>query len=311
MTILPIPDKPYPDWSRFLKAVWMHGSMLTNMDPNRIDTAINRACGSIKGSLTKRNESRQIRPSSFLGCGRQAYFMLQDETPADMPDNIGTTFAVGHLLHEVSYAAVQSALPECFIAQVETAVDLPAWWPKGHPKFAESGTADLVLSLADPQEWEQRNKALGDFGAAAQYINGVVLESQPKILVDFKTMGGFTVRKHNKTVFGEDPDAFGYMAQLAVYAESLGIIDSGAVLAGINRDSLTQPLAPRYIEPRILKDELKRVKIAVEMALEGSDPGEEFLIRHDTDAYFQCGRGGKPGYCAFRDACRANPSGNY
>ena len=300
MTILPIPDKPYPDWSRFLKAVWMHGSMLTNMVPNRIDTAINRACGSIKGSLTKRNESRQIRPSSFLGCGRQAYFMLQDETPADMPDNIGTTFAVGHLLHEVSYAAVQSALPECFIAQVETAVDLPAWWPKGHPKFAESGTADLVLrrvAQSDDNMWK--------------YIDGAVLDAQPEILVDFKTMGGFTVRKHNKTVFGEDPDAFGYMAQLAVYAESLGIIDSGAVLAGINRDSLTQPLAPRYIEPRILKDELKRVKIAVEMALEGSDPGEEFLIRHDTDAYFQCGRGGKPGYCAFRDACRANPSGNY
>ena len=300
MTILPIPDKPYPDWSRFLKAVWMHGSMLTNMDPNRIDTAINRACGSIKGSLTKRNESRQIRPSSFLGCGRQAYFMLQDETPADMPDNIGTTFAVGHLLHEVSYAAVQSALPECFAALVETAVDLPDWWPKGHPKFAESGTADLVLrrvAQSDDNMWK--------------YIDGAVLDAQPEILVDFKTMGSFTVRKHNKTVFGEDPDAFGYMAQLAVYAESLGIIDSGAVLAGINRDSLTQPLAPRYIEPRILKDELKRVKIAVEMALEGSDPGEEFLIRHDTDAYFQCGRGGKPGYCAFRDACRANPSGNY
>jgi len=302
MNTLPIPDKPYPDWSRFLKAVWMHGSMLPNMDPDRVETAINRASSSIKGSLTKRNEARQIRPSSFLGCGRQAYFMLQDETPADMPDNIGTTFAVGHLLHEVSYAAVQSALPACFAADAETPVALSDWWPKGHPKFAESGTADLVL------------KVLGEcdqLDLAAQYIDGVVLEAQPKILVDFKTMGGYTIRKHGNAVFGEDPDGFGYMAQLAVYADALGIIDSGAVLAGINRDSLAKPLVPRYIEPRILKDELKRVKIAVEMALEGSDPGEEFLIRHDTDAYFLCGRGGKPGYCAFRDACRANPSGNY
>ena len=99
-----------------------------------------------------------------------------------------------------------------------------------------------------------------------------------------------------------------FRSQLSVYADALGVIDGGAIIAGINRDSLTQPLLPRFIEPAALKAERDRVKIAIEMALEGSDPGEEFLVRHDRDAYFQCGRGGKPGYCAFREQCNANPT---
>ena len=139
--------------------------------------------------------------------------------------------------------------------------------------------------------------------------DGYLNEDQPtKMLIDFKTMGGFSYKKHGKTVWGEDPDGFGYLAQLAIYSSALGVQDNGALLAGINRDSLTQPLLPRFISPQALKDETNRLKVAFEMALEGSDPGEEFLVRHDRDAHFFCGRNGKPGYCPFKGICGDNPT---
>ena len=141
--------------------------------------------------------------------------------------------------------------------------------------------------------------------AAAEYLP----KDAPKaMLIDFKTMGSFSYKKHGKTIWGEDPDGFGYLAQLAVYADALGVLDTGAIIAGINRDSLTKPLNPRFISPKALGDEAARVKIAIEMALEGSDPGEEFLIRHDREANFYCGREGKPGYCAYKGICGDNPT---
>lgn len=206
-----------------------------------------------------------------------------------MPSNIGSTFAVGHLLHELSYAAVKAAIPTGFKVETEKPVGLPDWWPDDYERFNQEGHVDMLITAVDPEGW--------------------LPDDAPKtMLVDFKTMGGFSYKKHGKTVWGEDPDAFGYLAQLSVYADALGVIDGGAIIAGINRDSLTQPLLPRYIEPRALMAERDRVKVAIEMALEGSDPGEEFLIRHDRDANFHCGRAGKPGYCAFREQCAANPT---
>ena len=286
---LPQPEKPYPNWSRFLKDVWMHGMSVSNIDQEYAAKHTANAAKSILEVFTRRNEARKVRPSAFLACARQTYYSVQGEDSGKMPDNIGTTFAVGHLLHELSYAAVRSAIPSGFLVETELPVTLPEWWPKDSDKFNQSGHVDMLITGKDTSEW--------------------LAEGQPtKMLVDFKTMGGFTYKKHGKTVWGEDPDAFGYLAQLAVYADSLGVLDGGATIAGINRDSLTQPLNPRLIEPKTLKDELARVKIAIDMAVEGSDPGEEFLVRHGSDAYFQCGRGGRPGYCAFKAVCKDNPS---
>jgi hypothetical protein len=289
MTKLQRPDTPYPDWSRFLRDVWMHGMSSDNINPLFVEQHVDNASSSIKESMIRRNEAQRVRPSAFLACARQTYYAVRGEDAGRMPDNIGPTFAIGHLLHELSYAAVKSAIPDGFDVSVEKPVALPDWWPKNYEKFNQEGHVDMLITAKD-------------FG-------GYLDESAPKeMLIDFKTMGGFSYKKHGKTLWGEDPDAFGYLAQVAVYADALGVIDNGAIIAGINRDSLTQPLLPRYISGQALRDELGRVKIAIEMALENSDPGEEFLTRHDRDAYFQCGRNGKPGYCAFKGICRDNPT---
>ena len=286
---LPIPDKQYPDWSRFLSAVWMHGSSVRNINKHEANAAVDRAADSIRDSIVERNEARNIRPSSFVACGRQAYFMLKGEEPHKMPDNIGSTFAVGHLLHELAYAAVKSAMPEGILVETERAVSLPDWWPD-HPAFNQSGHVDMVLTVTDIE-------------AALPFLPKDVIKRHTQMLVDFKTMGSFSVRKHSKAVFGDDPDAFGYTAQLAIYTDALGIIDNGALLVGINRDSLTKPIIPRWITPEVLKSEAQRIKVAFEMAIEQTDPGEEFLVRHGEDANFFCGRKGKPGYCPFRTIC--------
>jgi len=291
---LPTPDEPYPDWSRFLKAVWMHGMSVKHIDPRLVGDHVDNACVSIKEAMTRRNEASTIRPSAFLACARQTFFAATGEDRGEMPDNIGPTFSVGHLLHELSYAAVQSAMPKGFEIEVEKEVTLPDWWPDDYSRFNQHGHVDMFVTVED---------------ACDVYALGYLPEDAPStMLVDFKTMGGFSYRKHGKTIFGEDPDAFGYLAQLSVYADALGVLDTGAIVAGINRDSLTQPLNPRFVSPQALQDEVARVKIAMEMALEGQDPGEEFLVRHGKEAYFQCGRGGKAGFCAFRDICKDRPT---
>jgi len=209
-----------------------------------------------------------------------------------MPDNIGPTFAVGHLLHEVSYAAVKSAIPDGFKVETEKAVDLPEWWVKEPTHFNQSGHVDMFISITDERE-------------ARKYLPEDVVNEQPKMLVDFKTMGGFSYRKHSKADYSRAVDGFGYLAQLAVYTEALGTLGSGAILAGINRDSLMQPLMPRFIAPSTLMKEVERLKRAFDSATQLQDPGPEFLIRHGAEANFFCGRGGKPGYCPFKTACKA------
>lgn len=283
------PIKPYPDWSRLLKALWLHGMSTTNADPILINQHVDNAAHAIKGSMLVRNEASRIRPSSFIACARQTYFAANGEQGGPMPDNIGTTFAIGHLLHELSYAAVRAAIPAGFKVEVEKPVSLPEWWPDDYERFNQEGHVDMLITAEDAGGW--------------------LPDDAPKVmLVDFKTMGGFSYKKHGKTIWGEDPDGFGYLAQLSVYADALGIIDNGAIIAGINRDALTQPLLPRYIDGKALKAEAARVKVAIEMAQEGSDPGEEFLVRHDQEAHFYCGRTGRPGYCPFREVCAANPT---
>jgi hypothetical protein len=289
---LPKPTEPYADWSRFLKAVWLHGMHVANSDPVLIGKHVDDAAISIKDSMLKRNEALRVRPSAFLACARQTYYAASGLKGGDMPGNIGTTFAVGHLLHELSYAAVKAAIPQGFVAETEKDVDMPSWWPSDYDRFNQEGHVDMFIKLYDED-----------------LASGYLPDDAPRsMLVDFKTMGGFSFKKHGKTIWGEDPDGFGYLAQLAVYADALGVLDTGAIIAGINRDSLTQPLLPRFISPAALTAERDRVRIAVEMALEGADPGEEFLIRHDRDASFYCGRAGKPGYCPYRDVCAANPT---
>ena len=293
---LPVPEKPYASWAKFIRALWEHGMSVHNIDPNLVDEHVELAVEPIREAMTRSNDATVIRPSSFIACARQTYFAATRAPREPMPVNIGRTFAIGHLLHELSYAAMRSAMPVGFKAEVEKEVALPSWWPEDYARFNQNGRVDLLITVEDRDECEK-------------YIESREQLLVPdKMLIDFKTMGGFTYKKHNKTIWGADPDAFGYLAQLAVYTDALGIIDNGAIIAGINRDALTQPLAPRLVPGHVLKEELNRVQVAIEMALDDSDPGEEFLLRHGEEAYFQCGRGGRPGYCAFKTICKANPT---
>lgn len=290
---LPKPDVPYPDWSRLLRAAWEYGTSVGHMDSVLLGTHCENAFGNITRTMLRRNEAERIRPSAFIACARQTYFAAQGYQSGNMPDNIGLTFSVGHLLHELSYAAIKSAMPTCFFVQTEVDVALPEWWPDDYDRFNQHGHVDMLIRVD---------------GDVSEYL----ADGQPDtMLIDFKTMGSYSYRKHGKTIFGEDPDAFGYLAQLSVYADALGISDNGAIIAGINRDSLTQPLNTRHVSGDALKQEAARVRLAIEMAVENQDPGEEFLIRHGEDAYFQCGRNGKPGYCPFREQCKQRPTREY
>jgi len=291
---LPIPEKAYPDWSRLLSAAWLHGMSVKHVDPKFVQEACDEIPTLIFEAMTQRNEAQMTRPSSGLACARQTFYNHQGHQMDPMPDNIGTTFAIGHTLHQLSYAAVLSAMPDCFAVEVEKSVALPTWWPTDEKLYNQKGTVDMFIRIKNPEE-------------ASAYLSD---EAPKHMLIDFKTMGGYSFRKHGKALFGEDPDGFGYMSQLTVYADSPDIdcVESGAIIAGINRDSLAQPLKPRLVDSRVLQAERQRLQAALEMAVEGNDPGEEFLLRHDDEANFFCGRAGKPGYCGHRVRCRDEPT---
>ena len=123
------------------------------------------------------------------------------------------------------------------------------------------------------------------------------------MLVDFKSMGVLAFRNHKKKDYSSAADGFGYLSQLAVYAD-VGEPDV-VLLAGINRDQLTAPLAPRRIDSDILAKEVGRVRAALTSE---KDPGPEMLARWGKEAHFYCGGGSRPGYCPFRDRCNATHS---
>jgi hypothetical protein len=73
MTKLQRPDTPYPDWSRFLRDVWMHGMSSDNINPLFVEQHVDNASSSIKESMIRRNEAQRVRPSAFLACARPTY----------------------------------------------------------------------------------------------------------------------------------------------------------------------------------------------------------------------------------------------
>ncbi|MDP6954395.1 MAG: hypothetical protein QF599_00360 [Planctomycetota bacterium] len=274
----------YQNWSELLTAVWLHGMSRGNMDQKLVKFRAFRAGEAMGESLTRENEARYIRPSAFLSCARQTWFMRQGYKPEPMPENIGLTFAMGHALHELSYAAVESALPSCFKVEFEKKVTLPKWWRDAVPESAEHGHIDCLITVEDEEE-------------AAEYIE---LGDDKTILVDFKTMGGFTSRGHAKKDFAQSADGFGYLSQLAIYSNA--VRSDVVLLAGINRDQLTAPLSPRKIDLALLDQERERILNALTCE---DDPCKEFLERWGKDAHFYCGIGGRKGYCPFADRCEA------
>lgn len=263
-----------------------------NMNKDLLEKHIKEVTPKLIESFTLRSESSVIRPSTFLSCSRQAYIKNVLREGAElMPDNIGSTFAIGHLLHEVSYAAIKSVIPNGFEVRTELEVQLPEWWPKDRLSFNQEGHIDMLIEISNPEE-------------ACKYLPPDIVEEQSAMIVDFKTQGSFSYKKHGVADYSKASDGFGYMTQLGIYADALGLIGNGAILAGINRDQLVKPLLTRHIAPSVLMREVERVKRTFDYVEKGIDPGPEFLIRHGQEAHFYCGRGGKKGYCPFKNKCK-------
>jgi len=286
---LQIPDEPYPDWSRFVAAVWKHGMDNTVYEPSLAKYHCWRAGEAASGALTRANEARRVRPSAFVACARQTFFMQEGHEPQPMPPNIGLTFAVGHFLHEVSFGALQSALPEGFEIDFEVAVPLPSWWPDtGEAWVNRKGHIDCIIEVKDSAK-------------AGKYLP---INGDRKALIDLKSMGGYSFREHKKKDYASVPDSFGYLTQLAIYADV--IRPDVVLLAGISRDQLTADMSARRIHPDKLGNELRRVKAAL---VQKGDPGPELQDRWGKKVDFFCGGGGRPGYCPFRERCHATHPG--
>ena len=285
---LKVPVAPYSDWSRFLAAVWKQGRSRGVVSKGLMAKYAFRAQESIIESFTRVDTEAKVRPSSFVACAQQTYFMAQGLPPDPMPPEIPMTFAMGHVLHEVSFAAIEAALPEGFSCEVEKEVTLPEWWPHEHMFFNTQGHIDIILHV---DNWD----------LASDYLEPEECDS---IVVDLKTMGGYSWREHRKKHFGFEPDGFGYLTQLAIYTDAVGMQEQGALLAGINRDTLMSPLAPRRVSGEVLAKELERVKVAVAGAVKGTPAGPEFIERWGDDASFFCGTNGRKGYCGFKTICK-------
>jgi len=126
---------------------------VSNIDQEIAASHISDAAKSILEVFTRRNEAKTIRPSFGIACARQTYYSLQGEDSGKMPDHIGSTFAVGHLLHELSYAAVKSAIPEGFTVSTEVKTDLPDWWPTDIDHFNQKGHVDMLISCDSREAW--------------------------------------------------------------------------------------------------------------------------------------------------------------
>ena len=282
------PPEHYPDWTRLVVAAWNEG--MKNMNPSIVAVAAERIKSQLLINFNGEEEKPPIiRPSSGLTCPTQSYFIREGAERTPMPDTIQAAFAMGHFAHELAYAALKSGLPKGLEADVEIRVDT------GFPDDCnQKGTADVV------------------FHRTAEAEEGWLNPDEPDyILGDLKTMVGFAWRDHKKKSFHEQGiDAWGHLAQLAVYVNSPtlqekypGIEKNGALLIGVNKESPQMGLAPRRISPVVLADASKRVAKALETT---SWPGPWLMDNFpEVETAFYCGTAGRKGYCPYSKACKS------
>jgi hypothetical protein len=288
---LPPPETPYPDWSRFIAALWDHGAR--NPDPAHVERHMAAAdlLAKIKGSFEAREGRAYVRPSSLLSCARQTYLFLRGHEPEGMPRNIALTFAIGHIAEAAGRCYLSSALPPCFELSLDQPVPLPSWWPTGDARFAKTGTNDFMLRIVDP-------------AAAALYLDPETA-GPPVCMGDFKTASSYQYDQMARAKsLADKPDPFGYTGQITVYGEGQGGPKvTAAVLALFNRNSPSQPLVVRAVSAGVRQYEARRIEDAITGALAGVDPGRELLDRWGEKAHFYCGVEGKTGMCPLRSVC--------
>ena len=50
---LPVPEKPYASWAKFIRALWEHGMSVHNIDPNLVAEHVELAVEPIREAMTR------------------------------------------------------------------------------------------------------------------------------------------------------------------------------------------------------------------------------------------------------------------
>ena len=275
--------KQYSSWTELLTAAYHHG--MANMEKLHLDKAKELLMDDLDSSFLRGADKPVVRPSGGINCAATTQLIAQGYGQADeeLPRML---FATGHFHHNLTYAALLSALPaDAFHLEIEEEVDLTMdWWPKVDG-FKQQGHIDLQLRCLDP-EW------LGP--GVPSYI-----------MADIKTKNGLGMNKI-KDIIEPANDIWGNLDQLAVYSDLKGTMDSGAILIYVNRETPkknSSKLRVQRIFPEHLQEALGNVKRRVQ-GWDGPFDPELWDRKMAGDKNFMpC-----QGYCAVQAECEARRS---
>lgn len=279
-------QKTYSSWTELFHEAWHHG--MENMDPIHLEAALERNAEDYRSSFLRGADEPCVRPSGGLNCAAMAQLIARGHGKAD-EDLPRLLFSLGHNLHNLSYAALQSALPpEDFEIIVEEEIDL--WkldfWPQDITKFKRHGHVDLQVRCKND----------------AWLRDGV-----PRYVVcDAKTKHSLGM-KQLKDIIEPEGDVWGNIDQLAIYSAVLGSLDNGGLLLYVNREAPKNKgaqFAARYVFPEHVIEAFENVKRRVILA---GDPNSaiypemwEYKQNSKTKVFVPC-----QGYCSVQAACEA------
>jgi len=267
-------------WTYFVNNIFADGKRKS--DPAKLEPRIEEAIESIRSCWQPREDGPVTRPSSGLACARVRHLrMVKGVVPHKPSEAARITWAIGHMLHYWVYGCIESAAPAGLEVEIEHTRQLPEWWPKHLEGFAQDGHTDMVLRAPDPA-------AIGLPGCGSN------------VLIDLKSTNQSSYGSSKKP--WEEPDAFGYLSQLAVYSDGGKAYDH-TFLGYLNRNN---PAAPSseiklvLVPDEVLAQEKQRLIAMFERGWD-EDPGPEMYERWGSKVAWSCGR-----FCDVRDGCDWN-----
>tara|TARA_R110000824_G_scaffold121753_4_gene278061 strand:+ start:2107 stop:2946 length:840 start_codon:yes stop_codon:yes gene_type:complete len=268
-------------------AAWAKG--IQNMQEEPLDEALKEIDIQMRKSFleeNQRDETPIIRPSSGTVCATQSYYIKNGFKREPMPPTIMATFVMGHFVHEITYAALRSGLPDG--VNIDTEISCETGFPEGCNKM---GTADLVLTIED---------------------ESLLPEMEVKhILGDVKTMTGFGFRGHKSAGYDQlGSDCWGHVSQLSTYSHSPtlmekypGIEKAGALLIAANKESPQMGIWPRHVAPRAIAEARERTLKNIHVSKD-EHPGADLFDKYGSEVAFYCGASGRKGYCPYVKRCQ-------
>jgi hypothetical protein len=236
-----LPKKRYQSWGDLIVKAYHHG--VQNMDATHLHTCTGFLVADLEDSFLRGADPPWVRPSSGLNC--QGITALTAEGFGTEEEELPRTlFASGHFWHNLTYAALLSALPEdAFVLNIEEEVDLSPleWWPV-HERYKSKGHIDLQIRCLD-SAWLPEGESLS-------------------LVADIKTKHSLGMSKIPSLIEPSN-DVWGNLSQLAVYSALKGTIESGALLIYLNREAPKakgKQIKVKRIFPEALLEELENVK---------------------------------------------------